>query len=161
LSVQIFINYRVEDTGGYAWAVYYRLAQHFGAENVFFDKMALAPGVEWLAEINRRTSGASVFLALAGRDWAESILQHMQAHKPDYVVEEISRALRSRPRAEVIPVLVRSQTPSSAMLPLAVEPLFSLQWTRLEHESLDADIDRLIERLDEIAARVSAVAAEG
>jgi hypothetical protein len=154
LSVQIFINYRVEDTGGYAWALYFRLARRFGAENVFFDKMTLRPGVEWLDQINQRTSGAGVFLALAGSKWAELIVQHMQANTPDYVVKEISRALRSRPRVEVIPVLVRTPAPSTRMLPPALQPLFGRQGMRLEHESLDADIDRLIEHLDEIAAEL-------
>lgn len=151
MSVQIFINYRVEDTGGYAWAVYLKLAQRFGPENVFFDKMRLRPGVEWLEEINRHASGSSVFLALVGRGWADTILENMQARRDDYVVKEISRALRSRSRVEVIPVLVRTTTPARNMLPPALTPLFGLQWASLEHESLDSDIDRLIERLDEIA----------
>jgi hypothetical protein len=154
--VQIFINYRVEDTGGYAWAVYFRLARRFGAENVFFDKMTLRPGAEWLDEINQRTSEASVFLALVGPSWADTIVQHMKAAKADYVVKEISRALRSRPRVSVIPVLVRTNAPGSRRLPPALRPLFDLQWARVEHETLNADIDRLVERLDEIAASTAA-----
>jgi hypothetical protein len=150
--VHVFINYRVADTGGYAWAVYFRLAQRFGAGHVFFDKVTLQPGARWFDEIKAHASGSGVFLALIGPDWAQRIIECMRSGREDFVVREISRALRTQTGVEVVPVLVNTDQPSSRMLPPAVLPLFERQWTRLTHETLAADVDRLIARLEEIAA---------
>jgi len=52
--LKIFINYRHADTQPTAELLYTRLEQHFGADNVFYDRGSLTAGMRWLEEIKSR-----------------------------------------------------------------------------------------------------------
>jgi hypothetical protein len=149
--LKIFLNYRRADTGGYAWALYLRLEPHFGHDNVFFDSANLRAGTKWFDEIKAHASAPGVFLALIGETWESSVLQRMRSGTEDVVVKELSRALRSGPRVTVIPVLVNEAiVPSAGPLPVSLKTLSGLQIASLRHTQLRDDMDRLIDRLDEI-----------
>jgi hypothetical protein len=64
-DVRVFINYRHDDTEGEALLMYERLADRFGADNVFLDDKSLKPGMKWLEEIKEHAA-SGVFLALIG-----------------------------------------------------------------------------------------------
>lgn len=159
-ALKIFINYRRSDTGGYAWALYLKLAASFGAEHVFFDGVSLEPGVHWFDEIKSQAAGAAVFLALIGETWLETLIDRLTADDEDVLVKEISRALRNAPPLIVIPVLINdAQPPPAKRLPTALKVLPELQAEHMRHTQLIDDVDRVIARVREIetAARAAAV----
>ena len=65
----IFVNYRREDSGGQARALLYALEQAF-PDQVFMDVKGLAPGVNYLEEIEHSVGSCKVVIVLIGRAWA-------------------------------------------------------------------------------------------
>lgn len=148
--LKIFINYRHDDTQGTAWALYMKLEERFGAENVFFDNGTLRPGRRWLEEIRSHLTDSGAFIALIGQNWIASLRSHLQRGDEDYVVEEIDLAIRSGPGMVVIPVLVDDAgLPDAQELPPALRMLPAYQQERLRHTHLPYDINNLIARLTE------------
>lgn len=93
------------DTQGTAWALYMKLEEQFGTENVFFDRCTLRSGMQWRQETRAHLHGGAL-LVLVGRSWMPSLVSHLQQHGEDYVAMEIEAGLRCRPEMTVIPVLV-------------------------------------------------------
>ena len=150
--LKIFINYRHADTQSTAGLVYTRLEQHFGADNVFYDRGALTAGMRWLEEIKSRLAEDGVLIALIGQQWLSILTANMRnSQDDDYVVKEIDLAFRSRGLVTVIPVLAdNANFPGSADLPRSLKPLPDWQAAQLRPANLRDDIDSLIARLDEI-----------
>ena len=63
---KIFLNYRHEDSGGYALAIYQQLRQHFGPESVFRDVDSMDFGVDFVEEIERAVGSCQVLVATIG-----------------------------------------------------------------------------------------------
>ncbi len=149
--LKVFLNYRHEDTHATAWALYMRLEQRFGAENVFFDDGSLRPGMRWSDEIKSQLTDSAVVIVLIGSQWMPSLIARLQTGGEDYVVKEIDLALRSRPRVTLIPVLVdNAELPDSSDLPPSLRALLRCQAERLRLTNLADDIDHLIKYLDEM-----------
>src|SRR5215468_2930267 len=91
--LKIFINYRHADTQPTAELLYTKLEQHFGADNVFYDRGALAAGMRWLEEIKSRLAEDGVLIALIGQQWLSILSANMRnGQDDDYVVKEIDLA---------------------------------------------------------------------
>ena len=149
--MKIFINYRHADTGWAAWALYFKLEARFGADSVFFDNGSLRGGMQWLDEIKSGLTEAGVLLALIGPNWMSKLQANLQTGADDFVVKEIDIALRSKPRVEVVPVLVdQTEPPDASELPPALEALPGRQGERLRVGQADIDIEHLINRLIEL-----------
>ena len=150
--LRVFINYRHEDVPFAASALYRELKGRFGAENIFFDAGTLRPGMEFLEEITSRLSGvAGAFLALIGPEWQPTLEAHQRRGDSDYVAQEIDLGLRNG--WTVIPVLLNdAPLPEGRDLPLAIKALPRHHVARLRQHSLDADIEDLIARLNEIGS---------
>ena len=150
--LRIFINYRHEDMPFAASALYRELKGRFGAENIFFDAGALRPGMEFLEEITSRLSGtAGAFLALIGPEWLPTTEAHRRRGDNDYVAQEIDLGMRNG--WTVIPVLLNdAPLPEGRDLPLAIKALPRHHVARVRQTSLDADVEDLIARLDEIGS---------
>jgi len=148
----VFVNYRHEDTQGTAWALVFQLEARFGPENVFFDNGTLRPGMQWFDEIKAHASSAGTLLSLIGPRWLPSLIAHMKpGGEPDYVAKEIELALRAQPRVSIIPVVIDdTDPPSERDLPLCLKALAGKHVEHLRHSHLREDIDRLIERLEEL-----------
>jgi Caspase domain/TIR domain len=150
--VKVFVNYRHEDTPGAAWALYLKLEERFGAENVFFEQSSLRSGMRWFEEVRSRPFTTGVFLALIGPRWMSILATRSQRGDVDYVVKEIDLALRSGPPVTVIPVLVDdAEIPDPPSLPPALRALPKIQVERLRHATFLYDIEHLIAQLSEIA----------
>src|SRR5215469_10727199 len=150
-SLRVFLNYRHEDAKDTAWALYMKLEERFGAENVFFDHGSLQPGMRWSDEIKSHLGHAGVVIALIGPQWVSILRSRLQRGGDDYVVKEIDFALRGGSRLTFIPVLLdEAELPDSDDLPSSLKPLASRQAERLRHTDLSRDIDELIERLVQI-----------
>ena len=142
--LKVFVNYRHEDTQGTAWALYMKLEERFGAENVFFDNGSLRPGMRWFEEIKSHLTHCGAVIALIGPQWMPSLTSHLQRGGEDYVVKEIDLALRSGPRVTVIPVLVDdAELPGPHDLPPSLRALPGCHVQRLRHTNLPDDIDQL------------------
>src|SRR5690242_16124513 len=151
--VRVFINYRHEDTEGWALLIRKCLEDRFGAENVFLDT-TLLPGVKWLEEIKARNTGCAVFLALIGPDWKPSIIDRSRAGAKDFVRLEIETALKRGSGVEVIPVVVGSASPPTPDgLPPSLRPLTELQVAHLHRGTFDEDMQKLIRRIGEFGPR--------
>jgi hypothetical protein len=151
--LRIFINYRHEDMPFAASALYRELKGRFGAENIFFDAGTLRPGVQFLEEITSHlASPAGAFLALIGPGWQSAMDARRRRGDDDYVTREIDLGLRNR--WTVIPVLLNdAPLPDPRDLPLALRELPLYQAAYLRQASLDADLEQLGARLDEIRSR--------
>lgn len=157
-SLRVFINYRHEDTSGEALLLYDRLANHFGADNVFLDLKHMQPGMKWLQEIKSSHASCGAMLVLIGSRWLSSMTRRAQARtagsNEDFVIAEIEMALRKGPGIEVIPLLVGEvAVPTADRLPRSVRALADLEMGQVRHKEFEADVARLVERLEKIKPR--------
>jgi hypothetical protein len=152
--VQVFINYRHEDTWGEAMLLYDRLAGRFGSENVFLDARSLRPSMEWLEEIKSQAASSTVFLSLIGPRWTAIMKERAQeiAHpSEDYVRFEIEYALGRRRGIRVIPVLVGDHVPFTATgLPRALRPLMAIESEYVRPKRFEEDLAHLIATLETV-----------
>jgi hypothetical protein len=146
--LKVFISYRRADTGWVAWALYFKLADRFGAENVFLDTDTLRGGARWREETASGVRNAGVFIALIGPRWKTELDDRLRRGDDDVVQEEIDWALRSAAEVRIIPVVVDdARLPDSAQLPPALSEFPGRQFERLRQEQGGEDIERLLERL--------------
>ena len=155
--VTLFESYRREDAGAHAVLLAERLKARFGKENVFLDVTALAPGVDWRAEIDAREDACGVVIALIGPRWLEILQRKAQKELVEPVDDvgrrEIEFALTNEARMHVVPVLVDGAAmPAATKLPRSLRGLADRQAERLRLESYDEDIERLISRLEQLTA---------
>jgi hypothetical protein len=153
-TARVFINYRRDDTGGDALHLYDHLADRFGADNVFLDVKAIPAGVDWLKAIEASGAAGTVVLALIGSRWLEIFKQRRASvsHEPDMVGRELELAFGPWP-CTVIPVLIEGAgLPRSMSLPRSLRPLVSDNAAEIRRVTFDEDVDRLMDRIEEIAA---------
>ena len=161
-SSRIFINYRHEDTWGEALVLYDRLANSFGADNVFLDQRNLQPGMRWLEEIKAHRDACGVLLSLIGPRWMsimkrreQEAREHALTGEPaeDYVRFELEYALRRGSGISVVPVLVGDSVPLLAeMLPRSLQPLAEIEVEQVRQKRFEDDVTHLIARLEAMAA---------
>lgn len=156
-TVRVFINYRHDDTEGEALLVYERLAERFGADNVFLDDKSLKPGMKWLEEIKEHAA-SGVFLSLIGKRWLPSMKARAAAAvadpTEDYVRLEIEYALKRRSGLKVIPVLIGDAVPPPRdALPKSLEEITMIEVERVQLKRLDEDVKRLGDRVEALAAQ--------
>lgn len=121
----IFINYRREDSGGYAQRLFDLISSHFGKSQVFIDIDSIEAGADFDKVIRDRLTQCDAFIALIGRNWVRCTDEqgHRRLEDPrDFVRREIAQALgRSM---QVIPVLVGgARMPRPEELPADIRPL--------------------------------------
>lgn len=101
----IFINYRRDDTAGYAGRLKDRLAYQFGEDDVFMD-LKIAPGSDFVQEIERKLSECAALIAVIGRRWASGAAESERRidDANDFVRLELVTALKRG--IPIYPVLV-------------------------------------------------------
>ena len=156
--MQVFINYRREDTEAYARLLHDRLTPAYGAANVFLDVVNLTPGLQWLEQIKERSASSGVCLVLIGPRWMSSITERAQARfeepRDDIVKREIEFALSRGSSLRVIPVLVGgAHMPSGDGLPRSIRTLTLLHAVEVRHAHFDEDVERLARMLEDTGAR--------
>lgn len=162
----IFISYRRDDAQGWAGRLGEDVAKSFGDVARFFDLASIAPGADFLVEIERAVTAADAVLVLIGPRWLDLRDRHKTRRLDDpndVVAAEVALALTHS--APVIPVLLGGATmPGAAALPeklqrLARRNAFELSDSRWEH-----DRDRLFSALEistPLKRRPAATAAAG
>jgi len=145
----IFINYRREDSAGYAGRLASDLVQRLPGVSIFQDIDRIDPGADFVDSINNALDQSQMVLALIGRGWLNATDKKGQrrlANPGDFVVLELASALKRRIRT--IPVLVGgAEMPAAEDLPDAIKDLAR----RNAHEISDTrwryDVDQLVGKI--------------
>ena len=145
----IFINYRREDSGGYAQQIYKALRSHFGAKLVFMDIDTIRSGEDYRAIIRDAIAQSDVFLAVIGRSWltVTDAQGNRRLQSPaDLVRHEVSQALQTK--MLVIPVLVgHAQMPHADSLPDDLKPLSARNAHEIPDKFFDQSVRQLIQTI--------------
>jgi len=151
---RIFICYRRDDSAGHAGRLRDRLAETFGATQVFRDIDNIRMGEDFVERVTRAIDACRVVLVVIGRQWlmAQTADGHRRLDDPeDYVRLEVAAALRASAPTTVIPVLVQGATmPRADALPEDLRPLSRRSALSAPDEQWTAEIDALIERIEAI-----------
>jgi hypothetical protein len=148
----IFINYRRDDTGGMAIAIYQNLVTHFPPETLFKDFNTIKPGYDFVESINLALAQCNVLLVLIGKNWLTLKDEEGQVRlmkDEDYVRIEIARCLQKN--IPVIPVLLdRVRMPAESDLPDDLKALRRRQSLNIDNDGFEQDMERLVAAIREI-----------
>ena len=114
---KIFINYRREDTSGYAGRIFDSLSKEFGEDNIFIDVTKINTGTDYTEAITQALDKCDYFLILIGNTWLsckDSSGNRRIDNPDDFVRKEISLAITKK--IKIIPVLLEE-----TRMPLAKE----------------------------------------
>ena len=144
---RIFISYRRDDAKADARGLRDRLAQQFGAKNIFMDVDNLLVGQRFDQELEKALKQCDVFLAIIGPRWMELLSERRASGERDYVREEITAALKRG--AIVIPVLVDgAPIPQANALPEELRELALYQALSVSHAHYGRDVFDLIKGIE-------------
>ncbi len=151
---RIFINYRRDDSGGYAGRIYDRLAAHFDRDQVFMDIDQIVPGEDFYEVIDEKLKSVEVAVVLIGRYWldiTDTAGQRRLDNPEDWVRLEIATLLERKIR--VIPILLSGAVmPRSTQLPECLMRLARRHAYEISHNRFHTDVDKLIQVLEKIIA---------
>ena len=139
---KLFLSYRREDSAGDARSIYGVLAQHFGADNVFFDVNSIAAGERFESELRHALSWSAVFIPVIGSHWLRLMKERLHGSDPDYVRMEVEAALKLD--VAIIPVLLSREgripaLPKPHELPGPMGDLFAHQTHVVSHERFERE----------------------
>ena len=149
---QVFINYRIEDTGPVAKHLAEDLRRVFGETAVFLDHERLEGGEEWPSRLRSAIAGSTVVLALIGRDWLslQGSYGVRRLDEPnDWVRQELEAAFSEG--KVVVPVVVDGAPipPEAAFAGIpSLRQLASCQAMQLRTRDRQTDITALVRLLE-------------
>jgi hypothetical protein len=146
----VFINYRSDDSPGYAPLLYAELCRQFGRELVFLDNESIPVGHDFAELLLTRVREATTLLALIGPNWLTSTGPNGRRidDSADWTRRELIEAFNAG--VLVIPVLIDDAVmPAEKVLPSEITALSRCQYRRLRHREASADIARLVADLVE------------
>jgi hypothetical protein len=152
---RIFLNYRREDTRGYAGRLYDRLSSHFSEEQIFRDIDAIPAGLDYLDYVERVVGQCDMMLVLIGETWIS--IKDAQGRRRldnprDLVRLEIAAALERN--IPVIPVLIQGASmPVEEDLPGQIQGLARRNALEMSDSHWNYDWERLTRALDQLAER--------
>lgn len=153
---RIFISYRREETAYPAGWLFDRLAQHFGAAQIFKDVDSIKLGDDFVQVITRAVGACDVLLALIGDQWLTITNDRGRPRlddPDDFVRLEIKAALERNVR--IIPILVDgAKMPRADELPAGLVGLERRQALELSPNRFEYDTSRLLKVLDMTLAEV-------
>jgi hypothetical protein len=146
VRLQVFLSYRRGDVPGHAGRLADALRQRLGANSVFQDVVAIAPGQDFMVAIDRALDDCDAVLAVIGPGWLTALTLQgaprlLQAD--DYVRLELARALARDVR--VVPILVGGASlPAPTELPDELKGLVRRQAVVLHDETWHQDVNGLV-----------------
>jgi hypothetical protein len=156
MAGKIFINYRREDTAGFAQALFGRLEQSFSAKSLFMDVDSIGAGQDFVRAIEEQVGECDAMLVLIGPKWlnvTDETGGRRLENPQDFVRIEVDSALRFGKR--VIPVLVqKTAMPRADALPEPLKALALLNAVGLTNERFKADAQGLCRALEATLAEV-------
>ncbi len=153
----VFINYRREDSSGYAGRLFDILSAHFGRQNTFMDLDAIQGGDDFTAVIEEKISVSGVLVAVIGCQWltvADENGTRRLDNPRDFVRLEIAKALERG--IKVIPVLVGGAAiPHAEDLPDDLRALCERQAVEVRDSHFHSDAEQLVDVLHKALHGVS------
>jgi predicted ATPase len=140
----IFISYRRDETSGHAGRLYDSLVGRFGPDRVFMDVDAIAPGVDFVHELQDALDRVDVLLAIVGPRWIEPDPSGARRidDPQDFVRYEIRTALERG--IHILPILVRGASmPSATELPDDIRAFSRVQAFALADQRWHDDVAAL------------------
>jgi len=159
----VFINYRTGDEPVAAAAIHDGLARRFGAHRVFRDCVSMVAGQHYPSAVRAALEKAAVLVAVMGPRWLtlteEGSPARLVDRDHDWVRVEIATAFRRG--IPVVPILLMdtpesARPPAPADLPGDVRALATIQAFELSQRRFGADLDRLAQRLLQLAPTLAA-----
>jgi hypothetical protein len=152
---RIFLNYRREDTRGYAGRLYDRLSHRFGEDQILRDVDAIPPGIDYVQQIDQLVRQCDLMLVLIGETWlsVQGAGGRRRLHEPgDLVSLEIAAGLeRGIP---VIPVLIQGgRMPDEDELPDRIRALARRNGLEMSDSHWNHDYQRLTWAIEELTKR--------
>ena len=155
-SGRIFISYRRQDSAYPAGWLYDRLAERFGADQIFKDVDSIELGDDFVETITNAVGSCDILLALIGQEWldiASSDGTRRLDDPDDFVRLEIEAALERK--VLLIPILVEGALmPSGDQLPPSIAPMVRRQALELSPNRFRADTERLLHVMDRTLADI-------
>lgn len=146
-AMAIFINYRREDSEGYARSIRDRLTKETDEANVFLDFDEIPVGENWRLWIDKVLSKAQAVIVIIGPRWLDVLKARAGSGHPDIVCREIAAGL-DKPGVKVIPVTVGGgRIPEADALPGSIRSLADLNAIDLRGPTWNSDVNRLVEVL--------------
>jgi hypothetical protein len=141
----IFVNYRREDSAGFAGRLADSLGAWFGPERVFRDVGGIDYGEDFEAAIDTRLDDSGAIVVVIGDRWTTAVNADgtRRLDDPhDYVCREISVALANG--VAVVPVLIgEARMPRPEELPEALKDLAKRNAITVSDERWNFDVERL------------------
>ena len=159
---RVFLSYRRIDTATVSSMLHKSLESPnaFGPQSTFIDIRSLQLGADFRPSISRAVSQCEFFLAVIGPQWLtvrESDGTPRLQQPDDYVRLEIEAALERKTEILIIPLLVDGAAmPRADQLPKSLCDLSFRNAMRIRAEDFDADVLRLVERMQELAEPIQA-----
>ncbi len=142
---RIFINYRRDDSAGYAGRLADSLGAWFGPERVFRDVSGIDYGEDFERAIDDRLEESGAVVVVIGDHWTSAANANgtRRLDDPfDYVSREISVALQNG--VAVVPVLIGNATmPRPEELPEPLKDLAKRNAITVSDERWNFDVERL------------------
>src|SRR5688572_7250381 len=142
---RIFINYRRDDSAGFAGRLADSLGAWFGPERIFRDVGGIGYGEDFEQTIDSRLEESGAVVVVIGDHWttlAGADGQRRLDDPFDYVSREISVALRNG--IAVVPVLLgNASMPRAEELPEALKDLAKRNAITVSDERWNFDVERL------------------
>jgi hypothetical protein len=153
----IFISYRRHDSAAYAGRLYDRLAENFGAGNVFMDIDSIDPGADFVDVLTEKIQFCGAMLVVMGPDWVSvrDENENLRLSDPqDFVRQEVAMGLERQ--IQVIPLLVGgAMMPTDKDLPDQLSALARRQAVVISDTHFHRDVDAVIETLQKSGLSVS------
>lgn len=142
----IFINYRREDTSGYAGRIFDSLSNEFGEDHIFIDVTKINTGNDFTEVITQALDKSDYFLVLIGNTWLtckDAQGNRRLDNKDDFVRREIQLAIAQK--IKIIPLLLEeSRMPLGEDLPADIQEMCKWQAIEISDTRWKYDIDKLI-----------------
>jgi O-acetyl-ADP-ribose deacetylase (regulator of RNase III) len=152
----VFVNYRSAEQAGYAALLDRELTARFGAATVFRAPRSIPAGADFAASIVAGLRASAVVLAVIGPGWLAGVRSERRVvgGEADWVRWEIAEALDRGIR--VIPVLVGGAAlPVDDELPADLAGLARCQYLRLDDETIEAVLERLVGELTRVVPELA------
>jgi hypothetical protein len=145
----VFLNYRREDSAGWAGRLSDYLIAQLGRGSVFMDIDRIPPGEDFPTAIDRALDACVCMLVVIGPRWlsvADQRGERRLLDNRDFVRTEVERALSRNMR--VVPVLVGgARMPAASELPDRMTALARRQAFELSDRKWSADFAELVAHL--------------
>jgi hypothetical protein len=158
----VFISYRREDAGPYAWLLKEHLSERFPNTPVFMDLESIEAGVDFAEAIKSAVDSCLVLIAVIGPKWltiTDEDGRRRLDNPDDYVRFEIHTALERCVR--VIPVLIDGANAlRQQQLPDGLQKLARLNALEMSYRRFEYDETQLIDVIQRVLAATAGSPAE-